>query len=113
MTQLNVIEGIVQGQYGEAITLQVVDDDGNGIDISGYTTSKAVTLRDPASMKTLSYSASFSTDGTDGKVYFTPAAGGIDREGVWEGQIKLEAASALRFTVVFSVNVDKRISASS
>lgn len=113
MAQLNKIEGIVTGQYGEAIQLQVVDDDGNAVDISSYTTSKVVTLRDPFTLKTLSLAATFVTTGTDGKIQFTPAAGNIDRPGTWEGQVKLEAASAVALTRIFDVEVEKRISPSS
>ncbi len=112
MAELNKIKGLVVGQYGESISLTVVDKNGNAVNISTYTTALQVTLRDPQTLKTLSYSASFVTDGTDGKVRFTPAAGEIDRDGVWEGQIKLSKSTADAFTKVFSVEIEKRLGAS-
>ncbi len=111
-TEINKVTGIVVGQYGEAIVLQVVDDDGNAIDISAYTTSKICTLRDPFTNKSFDATATFVTDGTNGQFQFTPTAGQFDRSGTWEGQLKLESASALKFSVTFEVEVGKRISAS-
>lgn len=112
MAEINKISGIVVGQYGEAIVLTVVDKNGVAIDVSSYSTSINVTLRDPYTLKTLSYSASFVTDGTDGQIQFTPVAGDIDRAGVWEGQIKLEKVSAVALTQIFSIEIEKKLSAS-
>lgn len=109
MTEMNKIKGLVVGQYGEGVSLTVVDKNGNAIDISAYTSGITVYLRDPQSLKTLTYTGSFVTDGTDGKVLFTPASGDIDRAGRWEGQIKLDKTSASALTRVFDVEVDKKL----
>lgn len=109
MAEMNKIKGLVVGQYGEAISLTVIDKNGNAVDISAYTSGITVTLRDPKSLKTLSYAGSFVTDGTDGKVRFTPASGDLDRYGIWEGQIKLDKASASAYTRVFDVEVEKKL----
>jgi hypothetical protein len=112
MAEINKITGIVVGQYGEAISLTVVDKNGNAVNISSYTTSISVTIRDPLTLNSKTYSGSFVTDGTNGQIQFTPSAGDIDRPGTWEGQIKLEKASAIALTRVFTLEVDKRIGAS-
>ena len=113
MAELNKVRGIVVSQYGEALSLTVVDKNGQAIDISSYTTAITVVVRDPQTLKTLSYSASFVTDGTNGKIQFVPATGDLDRAGLWEGQIVLEKASAIAPTRVFTIEIDKLIGASS
>lgn len=109
MPEINKITGIVAGQFGDAIQLVVVDEDGQPVDISGYNSTKTTALRSPHTLKTNSYATTFVTDGTNGQVQFTPATGEIDREGKWEGQIKLTSASATALTVVFQVIVEKKI----
>lgn len=108
-TELNKIKGIVVGQYGESISLTVVDKNGSAVDISSYTSGTTVTLRDPFSLKTLSYAGSFVSDGTDGKVKFTPASGDIDRSGTWEGQIELTKSGVVKPTRVFTLEIEKRL----
>lgn len=112
MAEINKIEGITVGQYGDAITLTVVDKNGTAVDVSAYTTSLLVTLRDPHTLKSVACTGSFVTDGTDGKIQFTPAAGDIDRPGKWEGQIKLEKASAIAITRIFTLEVERKLSPS-
>lgn len=113
MAELNRITGIVQGQYGENINLTIVDDDGTAIDISAYTTSKTVTIFNPYTLTVKTYAATFNSTGTDGKLYFTPAAGDIDSAGTWKGQVKLEKASAVALSVLFDMEVEDRIVPSS
>ena len=112
MAEINKIKGIVVSQYGEAISLTVVDKNGQAIDISAYTTAITVYLRDPQTLKLVTCTASFITNGTDGKIQFIPAAGDIDRDGIWEGQIKMEKVAAIAPTQVFSVDVSKLLGAS-
>jgi hypothetical protein len=107
--QINVIKGIVAGQYGSPIRLVIVDSDGDPIDISSYTTGKTVFLREPFANKTVSFIATYVTNGVDGELQFTPTSGDLDRPGKWEGQIKLATASAAVYTAVFEFNVDKKI----
>lgn len=111
MPEINKIKGITVGQFGDTIQLQVVDKNGQAVDISAYTGTKTVTLRDTFTLKTLSYTATFVTDGTDGEFQFTPtAATEIDRAGKWEGQLKLLiGSSAAAYTVVFEVDVERKI----
>lgn len=112
MAEINKITGVVVGQYGDAISLTVVDKNGAAVDISVYTTSIQVTLRDPYTLKSVTSIASFTTDGTNGQIQFTPAAGDLDRPGLWEGQIRFERASAMAFTKVFTLDIEKRLGAS-
>lgn len=109
---INKITGVTVGQYGEVIILTVVDKNGTAVDVSAYTTSLNVTIRDPYTLNVKSYSASFVATGSNGQIQFTPAAGDIDRAGTWEGQIKLEKASALAMTKVFDIVIERKLSAS-
>jgi len=112
MAELNKITGVVVGQYGEAIILAIVDDNGVAIDVSSYATAKTLTMRDKYTLKVLSYSLTFVTDGTNGQVKFTPASGDIDRAGDWEGQIELDTASARAITQRFTIEVEPKLAAS-
>lgn len=109
MAELNRITGIVVGQYGEPIYITIVDDSGTAINISGYTTSKQVTIFNPNSLTTKTYTASFTTTGVDGGLNFTPAAGDIDGAGIWKGQVRLKTASAEALSVLFNMEVVERI----
>lgn len=109
MAELNRLTGIVVGQYGEPIYITVVDDNGNSINISGYTTLKQVTIFNPGSLTVKSYTAAFTTDGTDGGLNFTPATGDIDGAGTWKGQVRLKTASAEALSVLFDMEVVERI----
>ena len=114
MTEVNKLPGVVVGEYGNTITLTIVDADNVAVDISSYSTSKIVTLRSPDHLKVVTATGSFSgSGGTDGVITFSPATGDIDRAGTWVGQVKLEGATKLAFSEVFTIEVEKRISASS
>ncbi len=109
MATLNSITGLVKGQYGSSVVLTIVDDNGTAINLSSYTgiTIKALS---PDARTTLSFTGAFVTTGTDGKISFTPASGNtFDRDGTWEGQVQFTAASVLALTVIFKMEVDKKI----
>ena len=108
MAQINRIKGIVVGQYGEALQFTIVDKDGNAVDISSYSSTKQAFLRDPFTLKPLTYTATFVSDGTNGQIQFTPTLStDIDRPGTWELQFKLSSASATRYTQIANVEVEK------
>lgn len=109
MAEINRIRGVVVGQYGEALQFTIVDKDGNAVDISAYNQTKTATLRDQFTLKTLSYTATFVTDGTNGQIQFTPASGDIDRPGDWELQFTLTSITAKRLTAVAVVGVEKAL----
>lgn len=109
MATLNSITGLVNGQYGSAIPLTVVDDDGIAINLSSYTgiTIKAIS---PDARTTLSFTGSFVSTGTDGRIQFTPTVNNtFDRDGTWEGQVQFTATGILVLTVPFEMEVKKKI----
>jgi hypothetical protein len=109
MATLNKITGIVVGQFGSSIPLTVVDDEGQAIDLSSYTgiTIKALS---PDARTTLSFTGAFVTDGTNGQISFTPSSGTtFDRDGTWEGQVQFTAGGILVLTVIFQMEVEKKI----
>lgn len=88
MSDINVITGVVTGEFGSPILVTLVDERGNIRDLSGFT-DVSVTVRSPDRLKSVTLSASFVTDGVDGKVQFSPADGDISQAGTWDGQITL------------------------
>lgn len=107
MAEINKVKGIVVGQFGEALQFTIVDSAGNAVDISAYNSTKQAFLRSPFTLKPLTYTATFVTDGTNGQLQFTPATGDIDRPGTWQLQFKLPSASATRYTQIADVEVEK------
>lgn len=109
MTTLNKVTGLVAGQYGSAVPLTVVDDEGTAIDISSYTgiTVKALS---PDGRTTLSFTGSLVGGGTGGQFSFTPTSSNtFDRDGTWEGQVQFTATNILVPTVIFEMEVAKKI----
>lgn len=108
---VNRVKNVVVGEYGNPVLLQLVDEDNVLIDISSYNSTKTVSARGPKNSNTaLSFSASFVTDGTDGKVQFTPSSTNyFTAAGVWEAQVKLTKTNTQAMTVVFEIEVEKAI----
>ena len=106
---VNYIDKIFVGQYGEVLTLTVVDSTGTAVDISGYDGTKQVLVTSPDGQKTVTWTASFATDGTDGALTITPATGEIDRAGSWKGQIKMANAGATvrAYSKIFTMEVEE------
>jgi hypothetical protein len=109
MTTLNKITGLVTGQYGTAVTLTVVDDEGIAIDVSAYT-GISVKALSPDARTTLTFTGDFVTTGTDGQIEFTPTSNNtFDRDGTWRAQVQFTATSILTLTVIFEMEVDQKI----
>jgi len=109
MTTLNKLTGVVVGQYGTAIVLEAVDDDGIVIDLSSYTAVSVRAISDDA-QKTLSFTGALVGGGTSGQFSFTPAvANFFDRSGTWKGQAEFTKTSVVDLTIVFEIIVEKRI----
>lgn len=70
------------GDYGTAIRATITDQYGTVIDISAATTKQIIFRLPDRSL--LPKAASFYTDGTDGKLYYTLASGDINQVGRWE-----------------------------
>jgi baseplate upper protein BppU len=109
MAEVNKITGLVVGQYGTALQFTIVDANGSAVDISSYATAKTAYLRSPYDNKLVTHDATFVTDGTNGQIKFTPATGEIDRPGLWTLQFKLATASAVVYTSIASVLVERAL----
>ena len=81
------LEGLAKGYYGRPIVVEV-QEDGSGIDVSEFTT-RTVVLRAPSGVIKEKVAA-FESDGTDGRLVFTPVAGDFDEVGEWLLQVQLE-----------------------
>ena len=89
------LNGIVKDDYGYALELTYIDvDTESAADISGYTTSQSVILRDPGG-NSATKTAAFKTDGSDGVVTYTVADGDIDEEGTWNVRVQVESGAGL------------------
>lgn len=108
-TTLNKISGLVVSQYGTPIELQIVGSDGIAEDMSAYTGITVVTVSENAQV-VKSFTGSFSTTGTDGKIIFTPSSSNtFDRQGTWQGQVEFSDTGALVLTVPFEVIVEPKL----
>lgn len=109
MAELNKLEGIVVGQYGVAVEVQVVDSDGDAIDLSTYT-GITFKFRSPDGKTSISLTGAFSTDGSDGKCTFTPSSSVyFTTDGEWNGQIEFTKTGVVTKTVRFTVDVDETL----
>lgn len=109
MTMLNKVTGVVVGQYGIAIVLRALDDNGQIIDLSTYTGVTVRIISDDA-QKTLSFTGALVGGGSGGQFSFTPLVSNtFDRPGTWIGQGEFTKASTVALTVPFEVIVEKRI----
>ncbi len=109
MATIDKVTGLVVGQYGSSVPLTVVKSDGSVRDISSYTgiTIKALS---PDARTTLTFTGAFVNTGTDGQFSFTPSSlNTFDRDGTWEGQVQFSAGGILVLTVIFEMEVDKKI----
>lgn len=105
---MNKITGLVVGQYGQAIPLTVVDENGLVVDLSAYT---AVVVRalSPDARTTLNITGALVT-ATGGAISFTPSSGvTFDRDGTWEGQVQFTDTGVLALTALFELEVEKQI----
>jgi hypothetical protein len=84
----NLIEHVIVGEYGYPVFLHLVDENNDDVNILSYDILQVV-LRTPDDLKTVTYTATLFSDGTDGKLYFTPTSTDIDRAGTWKGMVKL------------------------
>lgn len=108
MAIANKLDGIKVGDFGETITLTLKDTDGTAQDISSFTT-RQVHVRSPKGTKTVTNTATFTTDGTDGKLDFSFSIGEIDRPGRWEGQVELSKTGGESKSDLFEMNVEARL----
>lgn len=100
------LENVIVGNFGQKIVLTLQDSGGTAVDVSGYTGTNTVTFRKPDGVPQ-QFTLSFDSDGTDGKVKFTPASGEIDQKGDWIGTIELKVgATVISRSVPFTMEVE-------
>lgn len=83
--------GIHQNDVGTVITINIVDCDDDAIDISSAGTKQIIFKKPSGSL--LTKDASFSTDGTDGKIKYVGASGDFDEIGSWKVQAYIVVGS--------------------
>jgi len=108
---VNYIDKIFVGQFGNAITVTIVDSTGTAVDISGYDGTNQVLVNSPDGQSTVTWTASFGSDGTDGVLSVTPADGDLDRTGEWKGQAKLTntGGTIVAYSKIFTMVVEETL----
>lgn len=91
------------GDQGVLVSVQVLDSDGDPVSLRTATAMRLLLVR--PSGATVAATATFSTNGFDGKMGFTstavvPAGTGLDEPGVWAVQGKFTIAGVTQFTAV-------------
>jgi len=81
---MSCCEEIHVNDVGTQFVVTIVDCDDVAVDISAFTPLQ-ITFAKPDGT-TVVQTASFYTDGTDGKIYYTTIAGDIDTAGTWQLQ---------------------------
>lgn len=84
------LKGIVQGSYGNTITVTLTDFDGNAQDVSTFDGTKKIYGRHKDTGKEVNATLSFDSDGSDGVLTFSWADGDIDAPGDWIVQVVLQ-----------------------
>lgn len=92
------------GSKGQLCQLTCVDDDGIAQDVSGFTDIKVVAQSEDG-RKTAISTGAYTTDGTDGKVQFSWAAGDIDRGGDWKIQIEFHKTNTIALSYISIMEV--------
>jgi hypothetical protein len=81
------------GDYGGVLRI-TVKEDGAVKDISGFTTAKQLRLIKPDRTTETTVTATFTTDGTDGKLQYTIPSGFLTHKGHYRVQVLLTSGSA-------------------
>lgn len=90
------LTGIVNGMYGQAVQLTIKDiDTDSAADVSSYSTSQKMQLKDPSGNTSDHTTAAYDSDGSDGLINYTLADGDIDETGTWAIRTYITSASAV------------------
>ena len=81
---------VQQGAVGTTLQLELLDD-GAVVDVSSATTKEIILEKPDGS--TVTKTAAFVTDGTDGKIKYTTIAGDLDQVGRWRIQGRIISSS--------------------
>lgn len=80
------------GDVGTVIRL-TIEDGGSAVDVSSASTKQIILLSPTQGATALTKTASFTTDGTDGRIEYATVAGDIDVPGWWKVQAKVVLSS--------------------
>jgi hypothetical protein len=83
------------GDFGLAINIRVVDSAGNGVPLNGATATE-YELEDP-DRNVSTVTASFVTDGTDGRLTYVLQSGDLNEVGVWKVRAKITEGASKQF----------------
>jgi hypothetical protein len=97
---------IHQNDIGTKFLVTIKDGD-SAVDISGAST-KQIIIKKPSG-ETLTNSASFNSDGTDGKIYYNAIVGNLDETGTYKIQGKVVIASGTFYTDIQSFKVHRNL----
>ena len=100
------LTGMRVGEFGKSITITLQNAAGVAVDISSYTT-RTVEVR--FKNKVISKTATFLTNGTDGKLTFNFAAGDLSEDGDWELQVGLSKTGELTKSDIAIMEVKESI----
>ena len=78
---------VQKNDVGAKLRVTVRDQDGDLVDLSSAS-PKSLLLLKPDGETYVEKSASFHTDGTDGKIHYVTQTGDLDEEGIWRIQAK-------------------------
>lgn len=87
--------------------IHTIYEDGAVLDISSATV-KQIILQTPTGVST-TYTASFVTDGTDGKIYYETVSGELNIAGTWKTQGKIVISGGTYRSPVQSFRVNNNI----
>ena len=104
-----LLRGAVAGEYGKDFVVTLKNFDNEPQNVSTYTGINLY-FRSPDGTKTVTCTGSFVTDGSDAQVQWNfSSTSPLDREGIWEGQIKLTQTGQLTRSYVFDLECDRSI----
>jgi len=84
-----------------------VKDGSSAVDISGATT-KQIIIKKPSGTK-ITVSTTFSTDGTDGKMYYTTVVDDLDETGSYKLQGKVIISDGTFYTDITTFKVHRNL----
>ena len=91
------------GDIGTVFELTIVDTDDTAVDVSTAAV-KYIYFQDPTGTR-MRKTATFTTDGTDGKIEYVTIAGDIDEVGTWQVQGYVETSLGKFYTEKMSFQV--------
>ena len=95
------------GDIGTVFVL-TIQEDGTAVDVSSATATKNIIFKKPDAT-TLTVAASFTTDGTDGKIEYPTVSGDINISGIWHIQGQVVLSGGTFFTDIAEFEVEKSL----